>query len=363
MAQTTATRRRPPIALLVGLALSLCLLTPTLIEAYGDIGSVARLDMRWMALAILSEVVSFLCCWELLRIVLRREKLRDVAPSQLAGNAISQVVPAGGAAGAAMQLRLLVRAGCDVPTAIAGMTAAGVLSTVGFLALPVLVLPGLWTGAKVDSSLEAGVWLSVALLVVLIGTVAIAMRDRVLIVLARTAQRIVDAVGRGPRNLVETALAQRDLLYEVVRQRLGRALAVTVGQAVGGYVALYLVLVAAGLRPNVVVVLAAFAVANIAGMIPFTPAGLGFVEAGLAGVLSMAAIPYETALVIAVAYRLVSSWLPALVGFGALLWSRPRSGVRAGRSERNELLLPGLVVVVEPPPAQLSEVGMTLVGS
>ena len=226
-------------------------------------------------------------------------------------------------------------------------------------------LPGLWTGAEVDSSLEAGVWLSVALLAVVIGTVAIAMRDRVLIGMARVVQRAVDTVGRGrgPRDLVHHALVQRDLLYSVVRERFSRTLAVTVGQAVGGYLALYLVLVAAGVRPNVVVVLAAFAVANIAGMIPFTPAGLGFVEAGLAGVLSMAGIPTATALVAAVAYRVISSWLPAAVGCAAFLWTRRRSGVRASGRARDELLLPGLVVFDEPPPAELGEVGMTLVGS
>src|SRR5437763_625900 len=104
-----------------------------------------QLDVRWLALAVLFEIASFVCCWELLRLVLRREKWTDVAASQLAGNAVSQVVPAGGAAGAAVQLKLLVRDGCDVPTALAGMTAAGVMSTIGFLALPLLVLPGLWT--------------------------------------------------------------------------------------------------------------------------------------------------------------------------------------------------------------------------
>jgi uncharacterized protein (TIRG00374 family) len=323
-----------------------------------------QLDARWLAIAVLFEIASFVCGWELLRIVLRRDKWRDVAPAQLAGNAVSQVVPAGGAAGAAVQLKLLVRAGCDLPTAVAGMTGAGVLSTVGFLALPVLVLPGLWTGAKVDSSLEAGVWLSVALLVVVIGTVAIAMRDRVLVGMARGAQRLVDVVGRGrgPRDLVHHALVQRDLLCEVVRLRFRRALAVTVGQAVTGYLALYLVLLAAGVRPNPIVVLAAFAVANIAGMIPVTPAGLGFVEAGLAGVLSMAGIPTATALVVALAYRVISSWLPAVAGCGAFLWTR-RSGRRASGRERDELLLSGLVVLDEPPTAELGEVGMALVRS
>jgi uncharacterized protein (TIRG00374 family) len=324
-------RTRPSYLLLAAGAVSLFLLAPTLAEAYGEIGEVAQLDPYWLSLAMLCEIASFVCCWEVLRIVLRRESWADVAAAQLAGNAVSQVVPAGGAAGAAVQLKMLMRSGSDGPTAVAGLTASGVLSTAGFLALPLLAVPALWSGAQVDSGLEAGVWASIALLVVLVGAVIVATRDRVFIGAARVVQRAADLMdrGHGPHDLVAQAVAQRDLLSDTVRHRLGRTLLATVGQALAGYVALYTVLLAAGLRPNVVVVLAAFAVANIAGMIPFTPAGLGFVEAGLAGVLTVAGVPYSTALVVAVAYRLVSSWLPALVGGGAFMWFRPRRAARS----------------------------------
>jgi uncharacterized protein (TIRG00374 family) len=282
-----------------------------------------------LTLAVTCEIVSFVCCWEVLRIVLRRATWSDVAAAQLAGNAVSQVVPAGGPAGAAVQLKMLTRSGSDLPTAIAGLTASGVLSTGGYLALPVLALPALWSGARLDSALEAGVWVSVVLLIVLVGVAVAATRDRVLVGAAHVAQRIVDVVGRGkgPHDLVAQAVLQRDLLRVTVRKRGGRALTASIGQALAGYLALYMVLLAAGLRPNVIVVLAAFAVANIAGMIPFTPAGLGFVEAGLAGVLNLGGVPYSTALIVAIAYRLVSSWLPAIVGCGVFLWCRPRQAV------------------------------------
>jgi len=318
--KTEKHRPRPSYLLLVAGAVSLLFLMPTLAEAYGDIGRVAQLDPYWLALALACEVASFVCCWEVLRIVLRRERWSEVAAAQLAGNAVSQVVPAGGPAGAAVQLKMLMRSGCDAPTAIAGLTASGVLSTAGFLALPLLALPALWIGPEVNAGLEAGLWASIALLVLLVGGVIVATRDRVLIGGARGAQRIVDLIapGAGPHDLVAQVVGQRDLLRDTVRQRRGRAFSATIGQALAGYLALYTVLLAAGIRANIVVVLAAFAVANVAGMIPFTPAGLGFVEAGLAGVLTVAGVPYATALVVAVAYRLLSSWLPAVVGCGVV---------------------------------------------
>jgi uncharacterized protein (TIRG00374 family) len=327
-------RQRPSYLLLVAGAVSLFFLAPTLAEAYGDIGEVAQLNPYWLSLAILCEIASFVCCWDVLRIVLRRDTWSDVAAAQLAGNAVSQVVPAGGPAGAAVQLKMLVRSGSDVPTAITGLTASGVLSTAGFLALPMLAFPALWSGARVDSGLKAGVWASIALLVVLVGVVAVATRDRVLTAAAHGAQRIVDVIGRGngPDDLVAQAVAQRDLLRDTVRRHGVRAITATIGQALAGYFALYMVLFAAGLRPNVIVVLAAFAVANIAGMIPVTPAGLGFVEAGLAGVLSLGGVPYATALFVAVAYRLVASWLPAIVGCGVFM--------RVGRGRRPRPIAP-----------------------
>jgi uncharacterized membrane protein YbhN (UPF0104 family) len=198
------------------------------------------------------------------------------------------------------------------------------------------MLPALWSGTAVDTGLEAGVWLSIALFVTLIGAVVVATRDRVLVGMARGAQRIVDMIGRGkgPHDLVAQAITQRDLLRDTIRHRRGRAFAATMGQSLAAYLALYVVLLSAGIRPNVIVVLAAFAVANIAGMIPFTPAGLGFVEAGLAGVLSTGGVPYSTALLVTVAYRVVSSWLPALVGLVAFGVVRP--GRRARRIDEDQ---------------------------
>jgi uncharacterized protein (TIRG00374 family) len=49
-------------------------------------------------------------------------------------------------------------------------------------------------------------------------------------------------------------------------------------------------------------------------MIPLTPGGLGFVEAGLVGMLILAGVGAGNATVATLAYRLVSFWLPIPVG-------------------------------------------------
>ena len=54
--------------------------------------------------------------------------------------------------------------------------------------------------------------------------------------------------------------------------------------------------------------------AAVLGMIPLTPGGLGFVEAGLTGTLTLAGIPAAKAVLATLAYRLVSYWLPLVAG-------------------------------------------------
>ena len=96
----------------------------------------------------------------------------------------------------------------------------------------------------------------------------------------------------------------------------------SVGRALGDYLALYACLLAVGLRPSPAIVLVAFVAANAAGMIPFTPGGLGFVEAGLSGSLLLAGAQPDQALAAVAIYRLVSCWLPVLAGVAAYTTSR-----------------------------------------
>jgi uncharacterized membrane protein YbhN (UPF0104 family) len=57
-------------------------------------------------------------------------------------------------------------------------------------------------------------------------------------------------------------------------------------------------------------VLLAYSVAAVLGMIPVTPSGLGFVEAGLVATLGLAGVSGDDAVLAVLAYRLVASWLP-----------------------------------------------------
>jgi uncharacterized protein (TIRG00374 family) len=71
---------------------------------------------------------------------------------------------------------------------------------------------------------------------------------------------------------------------------------------------------ATGSHPRPSVILIAYAVAGIIGMIPVTPGGLELVEASLTGLLVLAQVDSSQAVLATLTYRLASYWLPLFAG-------------------------------------------------
>jgi hypothetical protein len=71
----------------------------------------------------------------------------------LTGNAVTNVLPAGDAAGATVQFRMLATEFVDADNAAGGMTAASLLGIKGLLALPIFTLPAILRGAPVSAGL------------------------------------------------------------------------------------------------------------------------------------------------------------------------------------------------------------------
>ena len=112
------------------------------------------------------------------------------ATSQLAGNAISLIVPGGAAVGAATQFRMLAASGNDTATAVGGLTAFSLLGIGGLLALPIFVLPAILAGTPIASGLEDAALLGIVAFFLFAGFGAV-------VLVARRA----DALGR-PRRAV-----------------------------------------------------------------------------------------------------------------------------------------------------------------
>ena len=282
---------------------------------------------------LLLEIASFACAWGLTRRALHAKVWFRIATSQLAGNAVSRIVPGGAAAGGALQFQMLTTAGGMEGARVAtGLTAASLISTATLLALPVLAVPAMLWGAPVARELRTTAFVGFGLFVLMIavGTVLLST-ERPLRFVGRVVDWARNRLSRGKRgrhDLPDRLVHQRDL----VRDDLGRgwwvALLAAAGNWAFDFAALLAALVAVGSSPRPSLVLLAYVVAAILGMIPITPGGLGFVEAGLTATLVLAGVSATDAAIATLAYRLVSYWLPLPVGAIAYGAYRRRYGAR-----------------------------------
>jgi uncharacterized protein (TIRG00374 family) len=74
--------------------------------------------------------------------------------------------------------------------------------------------------------------------------------------------------------------------------------------------------------PNPPFVLLAFVAAAVLRLVPFTPGGLGPVEAALIPLLAAASTTRSGAVLATLAYRVASLWIPLLLAVPAMWWLR-----------------------------------------
>ncbi|GAP13692.1 conserved hypothetical protein [Longilinea arvoryzae] len=79
---------------------------------------------------------------------------------------------------------------------------------------------------------------------------------------------------------------------------------------------LYFLFIAAGVQISLGVLLSGYALPLLLGRLAFIlPGGVGVVESSMAGLYASLGIPDATAVVVVLAYRLISFWIPSLSGF------------------------------------------------
>ncbi len=313
--------------LLVVAAVSIYLLFPSLVEVFSSWPQLAKIAPLWLLAGAGFEVVSFMALWTLQRIALRSQSWFAVGTSQLTANAAGTIVPGGAAAAGAVQYGMLVRAGVAPGNVASGLTATMVATTGAAFALPVFALVAAVGGAAVPGTLQHVAYLGGGAFLLLAGAgVAAFVWDRPVLLVGRVVRAAAARVGRHDRfaELPARLLQQRDGLRSAFAAHPWLALLAALGKWGFDFLVLVSVLEALGAMPGSALVLLAYASAALLGMIPLTPGGLGFVEAGLAGLLVLAGVHAADAAVATLAYRLVSFWLPLPVGLAAWLLFRHR---------------------------------------
>jgi uncharacterized membrane protein YbhN (UPF0104 family) len=270
-------------------------------------------------LALVFEAASVTALWEVQRIALRTPSWFAVGTSQLAGNAAGNVVPGGAATSGAFAYRLLVRAGVQRDNVAAGLASVSIANTATILAFPVLALPAILGGCRPRGAhhrTRRG-------------------RTRSLSSLARVIPRPATAVGRArstrPPDVPQQArrTAPREAPHSATRCsiiRRARSLASRGHAKPWIVISLLCCLAAVGARPNPSLVILDYSGGMLLALIPFTPGGLGFVEAGLTGLLTLAGATAHQAVVATLAYRLLTFWLPLPLGGVAYRRHRHRYG-------------------------------------
>jgi len=292
------------------------------IATAGSAGNLSHISPAWLAAMLVLQAATSACLWALQRETLRVRAWSPIVTSQLSGNAIAKVAPGGGAVGAALQYRMLVESGVDGGRVVGGLTVANLLTLAAVLAMPVLAIPAIIRGL-VPHDLVNVTLMGAGVFILLAGLGAWCLAsDKPLRWIGRAVQRVRNRLRRRRAEpltgLPSRLLRERDRVLQTLGTGWKRALLATVGRWTFDYLTLLAALAAVGSTPRASLVLLAFCAAQLLAQIPLTPGGLGFVEAGLTGMLTLAGVSAGDAVLATFAYRLFSYWLPlpaGLVGY------------------------------------------------
>ncbi|MEU4291087.1 lysylphosphatidylglycerol synthase transmembrane domain-containing protein [Kribbella sp. NPDC026596] len=335
----------------VGLAITgvgLYIVAPSILSLFGAWPRLADVNPWWFPVLVVLEACSFAALWWLAKLALAQhhgdQEPRPVHPgwgtiatAQLAGNAASKVVPGGAATGGVLQARLLIQAGQPAAVVASALTAMGLITTGVLLLLPVLTVPAVLIGPPPARQLELGLLVSLIMAIVIVGLGLTALTwKRFVVIVGRAAGRVIHVVKRSVTadSCAATLVAQRDRVAAAFEGHWWAAAFAAAANRMFDYAALVAALAALDAHARPSMVLLAYVVAQALAMIPITPGGLGFVDAGLAALLVLIGVSADTALIGTLMYRLVSFWLPIPVGL--LAWAGWRIHLHITSPSRTE---------------------------
>jgi hypothetical protein len=335
---------------------------PDLVGASKDFNLLTRIRLGWVIAGFLFEGASLFSYALLSRSLLPGggPGLSKVFRIDLAGLAVSHVLPGGSAASAGLGYRLLTTNG------VSGADAAFAMATQGMGSAVVLNVL-LWC-ALVISIPFAG-FHPIYVIVALIGMVALFAVSSLAYSLTHGeagAIRFVRYIGRRIPRL------DPDRLELLVRQ-LGRSLRGLAGDRelvrravlwaslnwLLDAASLWSFLAAFGRFVNPFELFAAYGIANVLAVIPVTPGGLGVIDGSAPVLLASFGVTKNLAVLAVIAWRLVNFWFPIPIGAGAYVSLRvPRgSGLRERRAALSAMATeaapaePTVPIPVTDPPA------------
>jgi uncharacterized protein (TIRG00374 family) len=313
------------------------LVVPELVGASKDLYLLGRLNAFWLIAGVALEGLSLFCYGLLTRALLppgsARPPLSRLFRIDLAAAAVAHVIPAGTLGSAGIGYKLFTAEGISGVDAGVMMTAKGLGSTV---VLNVL----LWVSLVISIPLAGfhPIYVTVAILGALVllgvGLLVVGVTRG-----TERASRIMGAVGRripGLGNRLEHVIRDAGhAMSALARDR--RVMMESLTWASLNWIldaaSLWCFIAAFDRFVNPIELFAAYGIANVAGALPLTPAGLGVVDSVTPLLLVSFGVTRNIATLGVLAWRLVNFWLPIPAGAVAYATLKvpPGSGLRAMR--------------------------------
>ncbi|MFV1970386.1 MAG: YbhN family protein [Acidimicrobiia bacterium] len=249
---------------------------------------------------------------------------------------ISNVVPAGGAFGLAVQYGMLSSYGYGAAPVTATIGITSVWNTLVTLSLPVIALIVLAVSGQANAEAATVTLIAAAAVTTMIIVFALILRSEDLArKIGGRANRLIQWGARVVRRDIdfdaEAAVVEfRSSIVDVVTDRWILITLANVGQQLAQFSILYLAVVAlqGGFSGPVSLfeAFAAFAFGRLATFIPVPPGGLGTTDAIMTGMLTAFGLPNNDALAATLIWRAATYFPQVFIGAGALLvWRRGQS--------------------------------------
>jgi uncharacterized protein (TIRG00374 family) len=287
---------------------------PSLVSARNDLDLVHTASWWFLAGALVLEVTSWLCYTALTKSILPRDAPVGW-PTQLSidltGFGLSHVLPGGGATAMGLRYQMMTSAGVAPPTVVTTTATQTLLSDVAlagcYLLGAVLSIPTVMQHRSLQ--LTAVIGLAVILLAV-VGSIVLVRGHKHII------ERLQEAESRIGAWLKPRVTRISHELVSFLRDgtRTIRACAFAMVFWLLDAACLYVCLQAYnGSHIGPTLVLTAYGFANLLGLLPLTPGGLGVVEGSLIPLLIALGTSSQVAVLGVLTWRVLQFWLPVPV--------------------------------------------------
>lgn len=297
------------------------LAVPQLLKARSELQLFSDASPWLLALAFVLEASSLLTYTALTQTVLSADVQLPFSQQlriDLTGLGASHLLPGGGASAAALRYRLMTGRGVPPDAALSTAAVQTAIAVTGLVATftggVVLALPGIWSHPAYLLAGGAGAAALVALWLVLERTGQDSAPHTVHVPAASGWSR-VRAARWVTAGLARAATAARSILARarmLLRQRHARR--TLLGFAAGNWLldaaSLWVCLWAYGVVVHPGALLAAYGAANLVGLLPITPGGLGVVEGVLIPSLVLLGAAGGPVVLGVLTWRALEFWLP-----------------------------------------------------